>query len=127
MRPTRPSDQPQSFIAALNEKYASDSAQHPDAQIVISGKVAQEMGFDKIWRKLADAKELKVVILDGMRIAFATMPDEASIRETCPKISQLVLSRNLLGNLGVVVRICGDLPVLRILNIRFALPLEALA
>lgn len=119
VRPTRPSDTPQSFIGALNEKYASDSAQHPDAQIVISGKVAQEMGFDKIWRKLADAKELKVVILDGMRIASTTVPGEASIRETCPKISQLVLSRNLLGSLCVVVQICGDLPVLRNLNIRF--------
>lgn len=123
VRPTRPADQPQSFIGALNEKYAGDGVQHPDSQIVISGKVAQEMGFDKIWRKLGQAAELKVVILDGLRMASATLPGEATIRETCPKIVQLDMSRNLFQTLEPVVRICGELPVLRTLAIKLALPL----
>lgn len=118
VRPTRRTDQPQSFIAALNEKYASDK-EHPDSQIIIiSGKVAEEMGFDKIRRKQAQVKDLRIVILDGMRIAFARGAEDGSIGETCPSINQLDLSRNLLERVAPVVEVCRELQNLRSLSIR---------
>ncbi|PHH85337.1 hypothetical protein CDD83_575 [Cordyceps sp. RAO-2017] len=119
VRPTRPADKRLSFIAALREKYASEAPQLADgAPIVISGKVAEEMGFDKVRRKLARLDELRVVLLDGMRVASAVdEADGARVAETCPSIAQLDLSRNLLERLGPVLDICAELPALRHLSL----------
>ncbi|KAL9484829.1 hypothetical protein ACSS6W_003618 [Trichoderma asperelloides] len=120
VRPTRPADAPLSFLAALNERYVVDA---PGAvqgkskvEIVISGKVAQEMGFDKIWRRQSRLKELKIVVLDGQKVAMARsdgdVNDEglaATIAETAPKVVELDLSRNLFERFGPVVDICRDL------------------
>lgn len=124
MRPSRPAEKPQSFLRALNAKYVGhgpgqDDEQQQQQQIVISGKVAEEMGFDKIRQKQAQVKELRIVILDGMRVDSATgADDEASIAETCPKITQLDLSRNLFERFGPVVEICRDLRALRKLSVK---------
>ncbi|KJZ78425.1 hypothetical protein HIM_02463 [Hirsutella minnesotensis 3608] len=123
VRPTRPADAPQSFIAALRAKYASEATPEskdggvPDSQIVISGKVAEEMGFDKVRRRLAQLVDLKIVILDGSCVAAATGEGDASIRDTCPSIVHLDLSRNLLDSLSPVVEICAELPALRQLSL----------
>lgn len=93
-------------------------------QIVISGKVAQEIGFDKIRKQQAQLGELKYVILDGMRIDAATavkrgqQPEERAIRDVCPKVIELDLGRNLLTELGPVVDICADLPMLKSLKLK---------
>lgn len=118
VRPTRPADKPQSFIGALHEKYASENDSTPGPQIVISGKVAEEMGFDKIRQKLAQVRDLKIVIVDGLRVACATTDQEGSVKDTCPNIRQLDLSRNLLEHLDPVVEICSDLPLLRNLALK---------
>ncbi|TWU77106.1 hypothetical protein ED733_008200 [Metarhizium rileyi] len=122
VRPTRPKDDSQDFLSALREKYLSDPEQGRNgksgAQVVISGrKVAEEVGFDKIWEKLAQVKDLKIVILDGMRIAVARQDGGDSIAETCPSISHVDLSRNLLETIGPVVDICAELKALRRLSI----------
>ncbi|KFA52493.1 hypothetical protein S40293_05646 [Stachybotrys chartarum IBT 40293] len=119
VRPSRPVDKPQSFISALHEKYAAqdDAVGEPPAQIVISGsKVAEEMGFDKIRRSFAQLRELKVVILDGMRIYSATTDGAGeSVGQTCPRIKHLDMSRNLFESLEPVAAVCRELPVLRTL------------
>ncbi|KAH6606406.1 tubulin-specific chaperone e [Trichoderma cornu-damae] len=122
VRPTRPADVPQSFLAALNERYVVDAPGavqgKSKAEIVISGKVAQEMGFDKIWRKQSRLKEMKIVILDGLRVATAKGGgDAATIAETSPRIVELDLSRNLFERFGPVVDICRDLKDLQKLSI----------
>ena len=131
MRPTRPVDAPQTFVSALQRKYASDSAatgQHdaaPQRQIVISGKVAEEIGFDKIRRQQAQLAELKIIILDGSRIAYASPPDgkpEESISEVCPKAVELDLSRNLFERVGTVVEICSQLKGLLALRMKYCPP-----
>jgi tubulin-specific chaperone E len=120
VRPTRPADKPQSFIGALHEKYASDGdGVDPDAGVVIFGtKVAQEMGFDKIRRKLAQVEDLTVVILDGLRVARARDDTEPAIADRCPSITQLDLGRNLFESFAAVVEICGELQNLRSLRLR---------
>lgn len=123
MRPTRPAQPAQTFLAALREKYApvssaADSAAHPHAQVVISGKVAEEVGFEKIARKQAKLSELKYVILDGMRIAAAHAPDDEPVAGVCPSIVELDLSRNLFKRIDPVVAICSELPRLRSLRLK---------
>ncbi|SPQ17917.1 ca98271d-0c83-47cc-9465-03b08d6fff4f [Thermothielavioides terrestris] len=76
VRPTRPTDVPQTFLAALQLKYATDptAGQNPPRQIVFSGKVAEEVGFEKVRHKQAQLDELQFVILDGAQIAYASPP-----------------------------------------------------
>ncbi len=124
MRPTRPADRPRTFVEAVYDKYASEVTAgqvpvRPGREIVISGKVAEEVGFDKIRRKLAQVGELRIVLLDSTCVASAGGVDgEKSIRETCPRIAELDLSRNLLAHLGTVVHICRQLNDLTSLRVK---------
>lgn len=127
MRPTRPADSPRSFLQALNDKYVAQLEQRNGrgsvAEIVISGKRAEEVGFDKIRRQQSKVNELTIVILEDMQIssALAQGEDDSTIQKTCPKIIQLDLSRNLLQDFGPVVSICRQLPAVRSLGIKYVL------
>ncbi|RCI15368.1 hypothetical protein L249_6757 [Ophiocordyceps polyrhachis-furcata BCC 54312] len=113
--------QPPSFLSALREKYAPEKAtknEYDVPGIVISGgKVAVEVGFDRVRQRLARLQDLKVVILDGMRIASAALPGEGRVVDVCPAIVQLDLSRNLFESLGPVVDVCAHLTALRRLSL----------
>ncbi|KAJ5138607.1 Leucine-rich repeat typical subtype [Penicillium bovifimosum] len=148
VRPSRPSDPPRSFLEALREKYASESEQDfADAALLgaaaarakaieISGKVVEEVGFEKIRKQLAELQDLRIVLLDGLLIvgvlasydqAREEHGEEArKIGETCPKITELDLGRSLLSRWRDVWDICDQLKHLRRLKLngnRF-LPLE---
>lgn len=95
--------------------------------IEISGKVVEEVGFDKIRKRLAELQELKIVLLDGLRIAGVLAYDGSldereqareEIARTCPKIKELDLSRNLLSRWSDVADICGQLKHLRFLKLK---------
>ncbi|KAK7952387.1 uncharacterized protein PG986_008115 [Apiospora aurea] len=120
VRPTRMAEPPRSFVAALKEKYTAEIATG-GIEIRFSGKLAEEVGFEKIRRKQADLAELKHAILDGMRVARAYDAEGGDnaqrIGETCPKVINLELSRNLFTHLGTVVEICSELPGLRTLRL----------
>ncbi|CAI7637307.1 unnamed protein product [Penicillium pancosmium] len=138
VRPSRPSDPPRSFLEGLREKYASESEQelpqkgNPDGPsskklIEISGKVVEEVGFDKIRKQLAELQELRIVLLDGLQIAGVLssydQPDDQvdqsveSIAATCPQITELDLSRSLLTSWRNVWQICSQLRKLRKLKV----------
>ncbi|KAJ5779496.1 hypothetical protein N7457_007216 [Penicillium paradoxum] len=138
VRPSRPSDQPRGFLEALREKYASESEQDfshdtllsgtaRGKAIEISGKVVEEVGFDKIRKQLAELQELRIVLLDGLRVVGVIASydqDQAShseavhkIGETCPKITDLDLSRNLLSRWRDVWDICNQLKQLKKLKL----------
>ncbi|KAE8151831.1 tubulin-specific chaperone [Aspergillus avenaceus] len=136
VRPNRPTDTPRGFLEALREKYASDGEEHVGQEsgasdalhqpIEISGKVVEEVGFDKIRKQLAELQELKIVLVDGLLVVGA-LAQEASpeqvdsacqeISQTCPKITELDLSRNLLQRWSDVKRICDSLEKLRVLRL----------
>ncbi|KAF2460934.1 hypothetical protein BDY21DRAFT_314817 [Lineolata rhizophorae] len=127
IRPNRPHDQPRNFLQALKVKYASELEEVAhgvvEKAIRISGKEVEEVGFDKVRRQLADLHELRIVLLDEMRITAREQNDYASpkkddekgrstlneIRETCPNILELDISRNLFEKWGEVVSICEQL------------------
>ncbi|KAG5981538.1 hypothetical protein E4U55_002842 [Claviceps digitariae] len=122
VRPSRPRDHPQGFLSALREKYLGgddqSSQEKNGPQIRISGtKVAEEVGFDKIWKRLAQVEDLRTVIVDGLRVAVAKTEAEESIAASCPSIVHLDLSRNLFETIGPVVDICSELRGLRKLSI----------
>lgn len=141
MRQQRTPDTPIKFEEALRMKYADgpenatvphspDAPAQPEAEhkpIEISGKVVEEVGFDIIRKKLAALQELKIVILDGMRIlGVVSGPEEEcnreaekqNIKETCPKIRELDLSRNLVEEWREIADICEQLANLRTLKLK---------
>ncbi|KAK8252033.1 hypothetical protein IWZ00DRAFT_260943 [Phyllosticta capitalensis] len=130
VRPNRPFDPPLSYVQALKKKYASDSVDEPNLDIVvtgpvpanvpvnergkvikISGKEAEEVGFDKIRKKFANLQELRIAILDCLCMtrplpallehaaadgkANITAADLTDVKDVSPKIYDLDLSRNL--------------------------------
>jgi hypothetical protein len=134
VRPSRPADRPRGFLEALREKYASefeqehsgprDGASHDS--IEISGKVVEEVGFDKIRKQLAELQELKIVLLDGLCVAGVLAEDDPvqrdtarrEIEATCPKIAELDLSRSLLSRWADVADICDPLKRLKVLKLK---------
>ncbi|KAE9964639.1 hypothetical protein EG328_010291 [Venturia inaequalis] len=129
IRPARQPDVRRSFIEALRFKYAShhtdivfQNGRPADRAIQISGKEVEEVGFDKIRKQQAGLHELKIVLLDGLcvdqRIATNTL-DHAlpEIREVCPKIVELDLSRNLLAQWDPIAAVCHQLLHLKSLRL----------
>lgn len=97
---------------------------------MFNGKVAEEIGFDKIRKQLAELQELNIVLLDGLLVGGvlgggvgAEQRDAAcrEIEQVCPKITELDLSRNLLGGWGEVADICARLKRLGVLKLRYVL------
>ncbi len=124
VRPTRPADAPVSFVAALTAKYVEKEPEASGAsysQIKFAGKVAEEVGFDKVRRQMAQLDELKMAILDGVHMAYARQEGERTAAQVSPKLAHIDLSRNLFGHLGPIVDICKDLPGLKKLAIKYAL------
>lgn len=155
IRPARKPDSPRSFSEALKAKYASDPIQDPSIHIVfatkpgdnalkkdplarinqpirISGKEVEEVGFDKIRKQLAQLSELKIVILDGLRMERSSARlsegmDEweaglTDVKEACPKAIELDLSRNLFEEWREVASICEQLEKLKSLRVESAMP-----
>jgi len=125
IRPSRVSDPSQSFVEAVHQKYStehlpSSSGASDDTIHVISGKVVEEVGFDKIRHQLAQLQDLKIVIVDGARINEAETK-KFKIRDVCPKIVEIDLSRNLFESFQDVVDICGELDGLRSLRVKYVL------
>ncbi|KAF4470322.1 hypothetical protein FALBO_2770 [Fusarium albosuccineum] len=123
VRPSRPADPPRHFLAAVNQKYASEytlpDGRRAAEEIIFFGKRAEEVGFEKIRKKQANIAELTVVILEDLQVATARADDEEEgvIAKTCPKITQLDLTRNLFDRLDPVLDICRELPNLQHLSI----------
>lgn len=137
IRPTRKPDTPLSFIEGLRKKYTTDEdppGKH--AEIVLTAnKVFEEIGFEKIIKKLSQLQELKIILLDGLRID--RVDDVETIRATCPGMStrqftetdyvdanfpgvdieELDISRNRLEKLEDIALVCSALPRLHSLRI----------
>ena len=129
IRPTRPSDPPLSLQEAVEKKYSlpSDSGESQTELVNISGKTVEEVGFEKIQRQLAALPELKIVILDALRVkgvrstpwSFEHMQTRCKERNWLQKmkIQELDLSRNLLESWDDVLFINNSLPHLRTLRL----------
>ena len=127
-------------MQALKHKYASEQEdkeefKDPGVHVVFNvqplktvsfnGKPAEEIGFDKIRKQLAQLDELKILILDGLCMArpeargslWMDGGEKRDVREACPKAIELDLSRNLFEEWREVAAICEQLPRLRSLRV----------
>ena len=113
-----------------NANMKKDPGSRLNQPIRFNGKIAEEVGFDKIKKQLAQLEELKYVILDGMRMCRPEVRqssrtdddsewphDAADIVSTCPKTYELDLSRNLFEEWREVAAICEQLDRLRLLRV----------
>ncbi|ERF70687.1 hypothetical protein EPUS_02553 [Endocarpon pusillum Z07020] len=125
-RATRVPDEPRSFLQALRYKYAEDDLDYApvgaNGSIEISGKVVEEVGFERIRQQQALLHHLKIVILDGLRVRGVGLGADVEraqeeITSICPNITELDLSRNLFERYKDVAEICAPLKELRVLKI----------
>lgn len=126
LRPSRVPDPSKSFVDAVTAKYATGIIESKGAlaadlqkEIEISGKVAYEVGFDKIRMQQKQLHELKIVFVDAMRVSSAATSGNDSIQNVCPKIVELGLSRNLFENCVEIVKICESLKYLKSLVLKY--------
>lgn len=141
-------------MEALKAKYADDEFEDPSVQVVFvmkegdnakakkdvatkanrpirfNGKIAEEVGFDKIRKQIGQLEELRYVILDGLRmwrpevrriqdfkVEVEWPHGAADIKDACPKTYELDLSRNLFEEWREIAAICGQLDRLRSLRV----------
>jgi hypothetical protein len=121
LRTTRLKDEEQTFLEAVHSKYAdyTPSILTDPTVVQISGKVVEEVGFDKIREQQSQLHELKIVLVDGMRINAGRDPRKHSaISIVCPSILELDLSRNLFEKFQQIDDIIGQLGELRKLRLK---------
>lgn len=131
IRPSRTHDTPVSFLEALAKKYTSEESaiSQPEGEILISGKVVEEVGFEKARRQLAILDELRIVLLDGICVvgvravpwiesAELHLQEKRRIADQNLKIVELDLSRNLVEKWIDIISICNGLKSLRILKVK---------
>ena len=93
-----------------------------DHTIRISGKNIEEVGFEKVRRQIANLKQLRIIVVDTLRInrpeARSQIPGPRpfDITNTCPRVWELDISRNLFETWAEIIDICRQLP--RLTNLR---------
>lgn len=100
---------------------AKDTLYRMNRPIKFSGKVAEEVGFDKIRKQLAQLEELRIVILDGLGMCRPEVrgggwmegKGASEVAEACPKTVELDLSRNMFEEWREVASICEQLERVR--------------
>ncbi|KAK5074344.1 hypothetical protein LTR64_006511 [Lithohypha guttulata] len=127
IRPSRKPDAEQTLLEAIKSKYGGDSTNNSSNTeiVIISGKVAQEVGFDKIAQQQAELAELRIVLVDQLVVngiasrgasSSTIAKAQAELSTSCPNITELDISYNTIENWQDVADICSALPKLRTLR-----------
>ena len=121
VRPNRKADQERTVLEAIRHKY--DASDASTDTIIISGKVAEEVGFDKIARAQAQFKELRIVLIDQLVVSGLAsetsnvLHAQQELKATCPNIVELDLGYNVIEEWNIVTDICTALPNLTSLRL----------
>jgi len=132
IRPTRKADPELTVLEAIRFKYGMGSADGTSENkvVVISGKVAEEVGFDKIAREQAQLTKLRIVLIDQMVVngivprgstATSILHAQKELGKTCPNITELDIGWNTIENWSQVLEICAALPKLTTLRVGYAI------
>jgi len=132
IRPNRKPDRERTVLEAIKFKYgagSADAAADVDV-VVISGKVAEEVGFDKIAKEQAQLTELRIVLIDQL-VVNGIAPRGSPVRhvsnaqgellEMCPNITELDLGWNTIEHWSQVGDVCAALPKLTTLKLGYAI------
>lgn len=132
IRPTRKPDQERTVLDAIRYKYSTGSmdASSDHDVVVISGKVAEEVGFDKIAREQAELADLRIVLIDQL-VVNGIMPRgspssrlsqaKGELSAMCPNITELDLGWNTIEHWSQVAAICAALPKITTLKLGYAI------
>ena len=132
VRPTRKHDEERTVLEAIKFKYgsaATDGAFDADI-VIISGKVAEEVGFAKIAKEQAQLAALRIVLIDQLVVnglVHRTADPEhvidaqKELSATCPNITELDLGWNTIENWSQVAGICAALQNLKTLRLGYAI------
>lgn len=128
IRPTRKPDTERTVLDAIRHKYSgslSDATGKPLDAVVISGKVAEEVGFDKIAQEQAQLADLRIVLLDQLVVngvatrdasTSAVIRAQKELSQTCPNIHEIDVGWNTIERWQDIADICAALPNLKILK-----------
>ncbi|KAJ9653435.1 hypothetical protein H2198_007383 [Neophaeococcomyces mojaviensis] len=126
VKSARKPDTERTVLEAIRFKYGSNTANGTEAEaVIISGKVAEEVGFDKIAQEQAQLAGLKIVLVDQLIVngvaPRGSSPDtifkaQQELSETCPNIEELDLGFNVVEGWHDIADICVALPKLRTLR-----------
>jgi hypothetical protein len=90
----------------------------------------EEVGFERIRQQQAELQNLRIVLLDGLRLSGITLDRhgpsavataQEAVAQTCPQIIELDLGWNLLETWTDVAEICLPLQKLQALKARYGL------
>lgn len=100
--------------------------------IYFNGKLAEEVGFDKVHKQFAALHDLETVALDNLcvrgidpspakepKVTDSFKAHTLEIGETSPSIRRLGLSRNVIEFIRDVSALCSVLPQLEFLDLRY--------
>ena len=128
VRPTRPAESSRTFLEALRFKYGGKVEEgFPEKRVEISGKIVEEVGFEKIRQQQAELRQLQIAVLDDLQLCGISRDSckpeslrraQNQIAQTCPNIIELDLGWSLLETWQDVANICLPLTKLRILKVR---------
>ena len=106
------------LLEALNEKYSADIVDKSSTELTSTfgdtGITVQMFGFEKVAKKQMDFDKLEVVGLMSLCIS-----EGGGIAGVLPRVSDLDLSRNLIGEWDTVNSICCAIPSLRSLRLKY--------
>lgn len=128
IRPTRRGDVERTLYEAIKLKYVTDTSTNAHDVVVISGKVAEEIGFEKVSKQQSSLSNLRIAVLDHMVIS-GIAPRGSSLQvinqaqidlaEACPNIVELDISHNPIETWSDVEYICSSLPRLKTLKLKY--------
>lgn len=131
IRPTRKPDKERTILEAIEFKYSSSLSRESGGQldvVVISGKVAEEVGFEKIAKEQSQLADLRVVLLDQLAIngiaprgatEKAILQSQKALSQTCPNIREIDIGWNTIETWQDLADICAALPNLKVLKARY--------
>ncbi|KIW12951.1 hypothetical protein PV08_08138 [Exophiala spinifera] len=132
IRPSRTPDSERTVLEAIKFKYApkqpspsANGARGSAEAIAISGKVVEEVGFDRIQAQLSVLADLKIVLVDELVVSGVARRGASSdeiraaqeeLASTCPNLVELDVGWNAIETWADVGDICAPLKKLKILK-----------
>lgn len=128
IRPTRKSNEERTVLEAIRHKYSSSLSNESGGNldvVVISGKVAEEVGFEKIAHEQAQLADLRIVLLDQLVVngiatrcasSSSIIQAQKELCQTCPNIHEIDVGWSTIERWQDIADICAALPNLRILK-----------
>jgi len=130
LRPSRKPDPSKTLLQAIKFKYGASLEKgafgNADGErIAISGKVVEEVGFERIQQQQSVLSELRIVLVDELVVSGMTQRNasreevayaQRQLSQTCPNITELDLGWNPIETWQEMADICASLTKLRVLK-----------